>query len=510
MQSKMKWKQLRMVGYGRVSTDEEKQLYSLENQLLFFNEFAQSHNYKLIKVYADEGISGKQLKKRDEFMRMLEDAEYDIFDVVVVKDVSRFARNTVDLLTSIRALRAKGINVLFVNNNQQTLGESEFVITLLGAMAQEESANLSKRVQFGKDVTAKRGRVPKIILGYDYVDNYTLKVNEEEAALVRRIYSMYLSGSYGMAAIAAALRGEKTATKLGCDYTEGYIRRILTNPIYCGDMVNHKTQIADFINGVRKSVPDEEQYHHERPELAIISQEDFDEVQRIREERCQMQLAKGGDPRRRYTSRYLFSGLVRCAECGCVMYRQNVPRKGSDRVDSYWRCKNGTRMKNSARCGNRFYVPDSILREGLSQALQRCVQDKETFAREVQEQMLLQRENERPAEEAIAEKQRTLEKLLRQKQKYIDMYTNDILTMDELKTQTEKIGTQIEAVNQDLAMLSRDAKKMKKACRSIEECISEVDTFLKLENVDNVALRKILSYVEAKPDKTLSYILKIS
>ena len=89
------------------------------------------------------------------------------------------------------------------------------------------------------------------------------------------------------------------------------------------------------------------------------------------------------------------------------------------------------------------------------------------------------------------------------------MYTNDILTMDELKTQTEKIGTQIEAVNQDLAMLSRDAKKMKKACRSIEECISEVDTFLKLENVDNVALRKILSYVEAKPDKTLSYILKI-
>ena len=498
-----------MVGYGRVSTDEEKQLYSLENQLMFFNEFAQSHNYKLIKVYADEGISGKQLKKRDEFMRMLNDAEYDIFDVVVVKDVSRFARNTVDLLMSIRSLRAQGINVLFVNNNQQTLGESEFVITLLGAMAQEESANLSKRVQFGKDVTAKRGRVPKKILGYDYIDNYTLKVNEEEAALVRRIYSMYLSGSYGMAGIAAVLRGEKTVTKLGCDYTESYIRRVLTNSIYYGDMINHKTQVADFINGIRKNVPDEEQYHHDRPELAIISQEDFDEVQRIREERCQMQIAQGGDPRRRYTSRYLFSGLVRCGECGCAMNRQNVTRKGTNRVDGYWRCKNGTRLRNSARCNNRFYVPDNLLKKELSEALERCIQDKETFAREIQEQMQLQKVQERPAEESMAEKQRAIEKLLKQKQKYIDMYTNDILSMDELKGQTDKIGQQLEALHQELAILSRDAKRVKRVQRDITECIAEIESFLRMEDVNNAALRKILSHVDAKPDKTLSFLFRI-
>lgn len=238
--------QLRMVGYARVSTDEEKQLYSLANQLDFFKEFAKLHNYKMVRLYTDEGISGKQLKKRDEFIRMLEDAKLGIFDVVVVKDVSRFSRNTVDLLTSVRKLRAMGINVLFVNNNLQSLGESEFVITLLGAMAQEESANLSKRIQFGKDINAKRGRVPQEILGYDRVDNYTLRINEEEADLVRRIYSMYLSGFYGMASIAATLRGENILTKKGCEYTEGYIRRILTSPIYCGVLVNHKTQTADF------------------------------------------------------------------------------------------------------------------------------------------------------------------------------------------------------------------------------------------------------------------------
>lgn len=509
MQNDLIYRQLRMVGYARVSTDEEKQLYSLDNQLAFFTEFSQTHNYKMVRLYADEGISGKQLKKRDEFMRMLEDAKLGIFDVVVVKDVSRFARNTVDLLTSIRALRAMGINVLFVNNNQQTLGESEFVITLLGAMAQEESANLSRRVQFGKDVTAKRGRVPRTILGYDYVDNYTLTINEEEAALVRRIYEMYLSGFYGMSTIAAALRGENILTKLGCDYTEGYIRRILTNPIYYGDLVNHKTQIKDFINGERRAVPEKEQYHHDRPELAIISRETFDRVQRIREERCRMQEARGGDPRRRYTSRYLFSGLVRCGDCGCTMYRQNVHRKGSGAVHSYWRCKNGSRAKNSARCSNKSYIPDHVLREGLSEILEHCVGDKAAFAREIEEQRQLEKAHERPVEELVAEKQRAVDKLLRSKQKLVELYTNDILTMEELKLQTGQIAAQLDDLDRELAMLKRDAARGKEVRRDVQACIAEVVAFLDLEEADNAAVRKVLSFIEVGVDKSLKYVLKV-
>lgn len=497
----------RMVGYGRVSTGEEKQLYSLENQLLFFTEFAQAHRYELVRVYADEGISGKQLKKRDEFLNMLRDAEQGGFDVVVVKDVSRFARNTVDLLTSIRRLKAMGVNVLFVNNNQQTLGESEFVITLLGAVAQEESANLSKRVQFGKDVTARRGRVPKRILGYDYIDNYTLKINEGEAALVRRIYSMYVSGGYGMAAIAAALREEGSRTKLGCDYTEGYIRRILTNPIYCGDLVNHKTQITDYINGVRKSVPDDERYHHERPELAIVSRGTFDKARRIREERRQMQLAGGGGPRRRYTSRYMFSGLVRCGVCGCTMYRQNVPREGSGRVDGYWRCKNGTRG-DGAQCGNRCYVPDSVLKRGLAGALRECVQDEGAFAGEVWEQRQLDKARGRPVEDRAAERRQAVEKLRKQKRKYLEMYVNNVLTMDELKELTGRTDSQIERLEQELARLSRDAGRDGEGFEGLPACAADVKKFLELEDVDNAAVRKILDRIVVKPDRTLTFLFK--
>ena len=151
---------MRMVGYGRVSTDHEEQRDSLEHQQAFFQDFARARGHTLVRVYADQGISGKWLKKRDGFLQMLRDAERGEFELVVVKDISRFARNTVDSLESIRRLKALGIECIFVNNSLKVLGESEFIVTIMAAIAQEESANLSKRVKFGKDITSRKGRVP--------------------------------------------------------------------------------------------------------------------------------------------------------------------------------------------------------------------------------------------------------------------------------------------------------------------------------------------------------------
>lgn len=270
----------RMVGYGRVSTDEDKQLDSLENQIQFFEEFAAARHYELVNVYADEGITGRQLKKRDDFLRMLKDSERDKFDVVVVKDVSRFARNTVDLLTSIRALKSHGIDVIFVNNNQKVLGESEFVITLLGAMAQEESANLSKRVKFGKNINSKKGRVPPRIFGYNRIDNYTLEINETEADTVREIFNLYIDHGLGCRLIAMELSKQGRKTKYGDEWNGRGVRRVLENPIYCGHYINHKYEVKDFLDGSVKPLPEEQHYHHERPEWAIITPERFEEAQK--------------------------------------------------------------------------------------------------------------------------------------------------------------------------------------------------------------------------------------
>ena len=158
---------MNIAAYCRVSTDKEDQLNSLEAQKQFFTEYTQRTGNTLVRLYADEGISGTKIKNRREFLRMMTDAERHLFDMVVVKDISRFARNTVDLLQNIRKLNALGIETQFLTANMTSIGSSEFVLTIFGALAQEESANTSKRIKFGKQLNAEKGRVPNIVYGYD-------------------------------------------------------------------------------------------------------------------------------------------------------------------------------------------------------------------------------------------------------------------------------------------------------------------------------------------------------
>ena len=162
---------LKMAAYCRVSTDKEEQLQSLAKQKEYFNKFATDKGYELYAIYADEGISGKQIKKRIKFKEMIEDAKKKKFEVVAVKDISRFARNTVDFLEAVRELKSIGVKVLFTNNNLGS-DDPEFVLTVLASIAQEESSKLSERVKFGKAINAKKGRVPNFVFGYNKVDYF--------------------------------------------------------------------------------------------------------------------------------------------------------------------------------------------------------------------------------------------------------------------------------------------------------------------------------------------------
>ena len=303
---------MRMVGYGRVSTDHEEQRDSLEHQQAFFQDFARARGHTLVRVYADQGISGKWLKKRDGFLQMLRDAERGEFELVVVKDISRFARNTVDSLESIRRLKALGIECIFVNNSLKVLGESEFIVTIMAAIAQEESANLSKRVKFGKDITSRKGRVPPRIYGYDRLDNFTLRIVPAEAEVVREIFRLYLQG-LGCRKIAQALEERGASTKLGASWNSRGVRRVLENPIYCGHYVNHKYTVSDFLSGQIQRLPPDMHYHHDRPEWAIVSPDTFQEAARLMEQRRRK---SGSAPPTRSSGRYPLSTLLRCQSCG--------------------------------------------------------------------------------------------------------------------------------------------------------------------------------------------------
>ena len=238
---------MNIAAYCRVSTDKEDQLNSLEAQKNFFQEYCAKTNDNLVRLYADEGISGTKTKNRKEFLRMMSDAEHGLFQMVVVKDISRFARNTVDLLQNIRKLKSMGIETQFLTANMTSMGNSEFVLTVFGALAQEESNNTSKRVKFGKKINAEKGRVPNIVFGYDKTigDYFNLTINQEEADVVRQIFRWYTEDGYGAAKIAGMLNDRKILTKRNCRWTQNAVCRILTNEIYIGRVINGKQEVAE-------------------------------------------------------------------------------------------------------------------------------------------------------------------------------------------------------------------------------------------------------------------------
>ena len=305
---------MNIAAYCRVSTDKADQLNSLEAQKQFFSEYTKRTGDVLVRLYADEGISGTKIKNRKEFLRMMSDAEKGMFDMVVVKDISRFARNTVDLLQNVRKLKALGIETQFLTANMTSMGNSEFVLTIFGALAQEESANTSKRVKFGKKMNAEKGRVPNIVYGYDKTigDYFNLTINEKEAKVIRQIYKWYTEEGYGASKISNMLNEQGIRTKRNCKWSQNATCRILTNEIYTGKIINGKQEVADFLTGQRREKDETEWLVTEKPELRIIDDETFERAQEILHSRHGAFNMK----HERQSNKYLFSTLIKCKECG--------------------------------------------------------------------------------------------------------------------------------------------------------------------------------------------------
>jgi DNA invertase Pin-like site-specific DNA recombinase len=334
---------MNIAAYCRVSTDKEDQLNSLEAQKRFFEDYTARTGDNLVHMYADEGISGTKIKNRKEFLRMMADAEHGLFDLVVVKDISRFARNTVDLLQNIRKLKKLGIETQFLTSGMTNMGNSEFVLTIFGALAQEESANTSKRVKFGKKINAQKGRVPNFVYGYDKIsgDYFDLAVNEQEAESIRQIYRWYVEDGYGTLKIAKMLNERGLRTKRAYKWSQAAICRILTNELYTGKIINGKQEVADYLTGQRIAKDAAEWVVVDKPSLRIIGSDAFEQAQEIMKSRGQAFLHN----RERQSNKHLFSTLIKCKECGSSFRRFVRTYKNTDT-----RCVCSGRTSDGADC----------------------------------------------------------------------------------------------------------------------------------------------------------------
>lgn len=494
---------MKIAAYCRVSTDKDEQLDSLEHQKQFFSEYAGKNGHELVRLYADEGITGTSLKKRNEFLRLMKDAKLGLFNAVVVKDISRFARNTVDFLQSIRELKSLGINTMFITANMESLGESEFVLTIFGAMAQEESANLSKRVKFGKKINAQKGRVPQRIFGYDRIDNFTLAINYKEAQTVREIYRLYLDEGLGCRTISLELNRKHWKTKFDCDWNPRAVRRVLTNPIYCGHYVNHKYEIEDYLTGRQVHIPEEDHFHHDRPDWAIIAPETFERAQtQLNSRRAQYDC---GEPFKgaRYSTKHLFSTLIKCEHCGRSFCQKHYTYANT-RV--YWKCTTNDQF-TAERCDNTVKLEEADLLTELQVYFTSLISDKDTFVAGI----LADIEKQHPYEQSSYDKtkiEQRQKELLLKKGKYQEMYANDVMTMTELKTKTASIIEELQSLDYDLKCYERSLEVRQDADHFIEQYMQEIERFLRLENVTNVDLRKIIDHISVNKDGNVRVVLK--
>ena len=367
---------MNLAAYCRVSTKKDDQLNSLEVQKKFFEDYAKKYGYNLTKIYADEGISGTTIKNRKEFLQMMKDSEKKLFDMVAVKDISRLARNAVDFLQGIRQLKEKGIVCNFVNSSL-TSQDSEMVLGVLALVAQEESANTSKRIKSSKQTNAIKGRVPSIVYGYDKIpgDYFNMKINEFEAQTIRRVFDLYINKQYGSSQIAGILNNDGILTKRKCEWTQSAVMRLLKNPIYTGQITNGKEEIKDFLTGVRTDRNAEDWHIVQREDLRIIDDKTFEQAQVILEQRVnEFKLTH-----KRHSNKHIFSTLIKCKSCGYSF--QRVSRKYVN-VYNYWIC-GGRNKRGVDTCLNNKTIHEKELLGKIKEYLVDIVSKKQNYTDEI-------------------------------------------------------------------------------------------------------------------------------
>lgn len=362
-------KRKRVAAYARVSMETEMLLHSLSAQVSHYNGLIQKNpDWEFAGIYADEGISGRDTSHRDDFNRLLADCDAGKIDMVLVKSVSRFARDTVDTLTVTRHLKELGIDVYFERENIHSISdEGELLLTLLASFAQEESRSISENVKWGIRKRFEQG-IPnghKAPYGYEW-DGEMYRVIPEQGEVIKEIFAKYLSGTsaYG---IAKELSERGITGQKGVPMDDSTIKFILTNPSYTGSMLLQKNFISE--GHTRKRNKGElPMYMVEGMFEPLITQEDFEKAQRIREQRADAAANKN-------PTLTAFSGLVKCGECGCSVSRRTT------KYGKKWNC-NTRERKGKDVCGLRP-VYETELEQATAEALRLDAFDGDAVKREV-------------------------------------------------------------------------------------------------------------------------------
>ena len=444
---------LRVTFYARVSTDKDEQLNSLDNQIHYYEELIRKNKaWTFVSGYIDEGLSGISTKKRENFHRMVEDGKNGDFDLIITKEITRFARNTLDSIQYTRELLNNGVAVFFQNDNINTLDEdSELRLTIMSGIAQDELRKLSSRVKFGHQQAIKSGVVigNSRIFGYRK-ENKRLVIDEKEAPMVRELFELYATDQYSMKQIEDILWDKGYRNLNGNKIAHGTMANVIANPKYKGYYVGNKVKVVDMFTKKQKFLPPEEwvMFKDETGEIvpAIVSEELWEKANAVLHRRSEDVKNRQGV----CNHPNLLTGKLFCTCCGEPYYRRES-KKVYGPNNSKWVCSG--KIKNGADTCPSFPIYESEIKPILYEVFQDTKADADALAAEYI-QMYTEMTDHNTLPSQIAEQQKVIDNANKKKAKLLQLNVDGMIADIDFKNMTAQSNKEIEEAERQIRELN--------------------------------------------------------
>ena len=444
---------LRVTYYARVSTDKDEQLNSLDNQVKYYEALIKKNkSWTFVPGYVEEGLSGISTKKRENFNSMVEDGKSGAFDLIVTKEISRFARNTLDSIKYTRELLANGVAVFFQNDNINTLDEdSELRLTIMSSIAQDELRKLSSRVKFGHQQAIKS----KVVLGNSRIfgykkDSKRLVIDEAEAPMVRELFELYATDQYSMKQIEGIFWNKGYRNLNGNRIAHGTMSNMIANPKYKGYYVGNKVKVVDMFTKKQKFLPPDEwvMFKDETGEIvpAIVSEELWDKANLILRRRSEDVKNRQGV----CNHPNLLTGKLFCTCCGEPYYRRES-KKVYGPNDSKWVCSG--KIKNGADTCASFPIYESEIQPLLLEVFQDTKADADALAEEyIRLYTEMTDHNQLPSQ--IAAQQKIIDNAEKKKAKLLQLSVDGMISDRDFKKMTDDCNAEIDRAQQEIDQLN--------------------------------------------------------
>ena len=506
---------MKVAVYCRVSTDKEDQSNSFESQQRYFYEYIQRQpDWELYQIYADEGITGTNTKKRTAFHRMIHDAKLHRFDLILTKEVSRFSRNILDTISYTRDLRHLGIGVQFMNDGINTLEpDAELRLSIMGSIAQEESRKTSSRVKWGQTRRMEQGVVfGRSMLGYD-IKNGKMTVNPQGAYIVRLIFHKYVSEHKGTTVIARELREAGCKTLTGStNWRNTVILKILRNEKYCGDLKQKKTITLDYLTHQKR-------YNRGEEPFIFLKDHHTPIIDRKLWEAAQREIARrdiDGTYGSGHGNRYPLSGKIECGECGQHFVSRSRKQKDGHRY-RVWRCRTAVTMGkrhmdftgNTIGCDVGYQLRDEIGIEMIRQSVKMLHLDTQTVFREITSIVLKVIEDSRQTSQLSAERMKQELSQIKEKKKHVlDAFFTKVISKDDMILINAEYDRRINELTEHIATITLQENASFDAITRKENICTAVKTILSGETVSENFYGNLLDHITAYKSRYIEVHLK--